>query len=64
VLGTTAGRPALGALLGAAGAVAGTLGGFRARARLARAFGRDLPAALVEDAVAIAVAVLAVLGAR
>jgi uncharacterized membrane protein len=63
-LGTPSGRAALGALLGAAGAVAGTLGGFRARARLARTFGRDLPAALVEDAVALAVAALAVLGAR
>ena len=63
-LGTPAGRTALGALLGAAGAVAGTLGGFRARARLARAFGRDLPAALLEDAVALVGAALAVFGAR
>jgi uncharacterized membrane protein len=33
--------------------VVGTLGGAAIRANLARAFVRDLPAALVEDAVAI-----------
>jgi uncharacterized membrane protein len=49
---------ALGLILGAIGAVAGTLGGAAARAKLASAFGRDLPAALVEDVVAIAIAVL------
>lgn len=42
-----------GALAGAVGAVAGTLAGAAARARLAAAFGRDRPAALIEDAVAI-----------
>ena len=43
------------------GAVAGTLGGAAARARLAAAFGTDRPAAIVEDAVALlgAVAILA-----
>ena len=34
------------------------LGGAAARARLAALFGRDLPAALVEDAVAIVAALL------
>lgn len=48
----------LGLVLGAIGAVAGTLGGAAARGKLAAAFGRDLPAALVEDVIAIAVAVL------
>ena len=42
-----------GAFAGAVGAVAGTLVGAAARARLAAAFGRDRPAALIEDAVAI-----------
>jgi uncharacterized membrane protein len=42
-----------GLLLGAVGAVIGTLGGAEVRGRLARAFGRDLPAALIEDAVTI-----------
>jgi hypothetical protein len=38
------------------GAVAGTLGGYEVRMRLAKAFGKDLPAGLLEDAVAIAAA--------
>jgi uncharacterized membrane protein len=38
---------------GAVGAVLGTLAGYQARARLAGSFGRDLPAALLEDAVAV-----------
>jgi uncharacterized membrane protein len=42
---------ALGA--GVIGAVLGTLGGYQARKRLAAASGRDLPIALLEDAVAI-----------
>ena len=42
---------ALGA--GIVGAVIGTLGGYHARAALAKSFGRDLPAALLEDAVAV-----------
>jgi uncharacterized membrane protein len=41
------------------GAVAGTLGGARARNALAKTFGRDLPAALLEDAVALGIAALA-----
>jgi uncharacterized membrane protein len=45
-----------GLALGIAGAVIGTLGGAAARARLAAAFGRDMPAALIEDAVAIGLA--------
>lgn len=49
-----------GAVLGALGAVLGTLGGAAARARLASAFGRDLPAALIEDAVAVIAALLIV----
>lgn len=50
-----------GAAVGIVGAVAGTLGGAAVRARLAAAFGKDRPAAIVEDAVALlgAVAILA-----
>jgi uncharacterized membrane protein len=44
------------AALGAAGAIAGTLGGAAARARLAAMFRRDLPAALLEDCAGIAIA--------
>jgi uncharacterized membrane protein len=51
----------IGGVLGVIGAVLGTLGGSAVRARLAATFGRDLPAALIEDAVAIAAAVLIVL---
>jgi len=47
---------AAGLVLGALGAVAGTLGGYEFRARLARAAGKDLPIALLEDAIAIALA--------
>lgn len=43
----------VGLLLGAVGAVIGTLGGAEIRGRLAKAFGKDLPAALIEDAVTI-----------
>jgi uncharacterized membrane protein len=39
---------------GVVGAIAGTLGGSEARTRLARALGNDLPAALIEDVIAIA----------
>ena len=50
-----------GLLLGAVGAVAGTLAGSELRARLAKAFrGKDLPAALIEDAIAIIGAVILV----
>lgn len=42
-----------GAVLGAIGAVIGTLGGAEVRAGLAARFGKDRPAALIEDAVAV-----------
>jgi uncharacterized membrane protein len=38
---------------GVVGAFLGTIGGYEARKRLAAAFGRDLPAALLEDVVAV-----------
>ena len=49
-----------GLIAGVIGAVIGTLGGAEARARLAKTFGRDLPAALIEDVVAVGGAVLIV----
>ena len=55
---------AAGATAGVVGAIIGTIGGARARARLAASFGRDLPAALVEDAVTIIGAFLVVLALR
>jgi uncharacterized membrane protein len=43
-----------GLVAGVLGAIAGTLGGYEFRARLTKAFGgRDLPIALLEDAIAI-----------
>jgi uncharacterized membrane protein len=59
-LGIVAGSLVIGAVLGAAGAVIGTLGGRAARAALARKLGNDRPAALLEDAIAIAAALLIV----
>jgi uncharacterized membrane protein len=50
-----------GIVLGVAGAVIGTLGGRAFRGRLATAFGRDFPAALTEDAIAIGGALLIVM---
>ena len=60
-LGVAGGSLLIGAIAGAIGAVIGTLGGSAARARLAAAFGRDRPAAFIEDAVAILGAVLIVM---
>ncbi|MBX4894686.1 DUF4126 family protein [Rhizobium bangladeshense] len=47
-----------GLIAGVIGAVVGTYGGAALRARIAAAFGKDLPAALIEDAVAVVGAVL------
>lgn len=59
-IGYTTGSPLFGLVLGIIGAVIGTLGGARLRARLALAFGKDRPAALIEDALAIGLSVLVV----
>ena len=53
-LGASGGSLAGGLVLGALGAVAGTLGGYEARTRMVRATGgKDLPIALLEDAIAV-----------
>jgi len=55
----------LGAVLGALGAVAGTMGGYRARTGLVRALGvPDYVVALAEDAVAVGGALLIVTAGR
>jgi uncharacterized membrane protein len=55
---------ASGVIAGGVGAVLGTLGGFRARTGLVRALGvPDLPVALVEDLVAVGIALLVASGA-
>ena len=50
----------VGLVAGVAGAVVGTLGGSAVRTKLAEMFGKDLPAALVEDVVAIILAIIVV----
>jgi uncharacterized membrane protein len=59
-VGAASGSLISGLFAGAIGAVAGTLGGAAVRARLAARFGKDLPAALLEDAVAIVLSVVVV----
>ncbi len=49
----------VGLVAGIIGAVAGTFGGAKARGLLARAFGRDMPAALLEDAIAVSIVAFA-----
>ncbi|MBY5446255.1 DUF4126 domain-containing protein [Rhizobium leguminosarum] len=49
-----------GLIVGVIGAVIGTYGGAAVRGRLAASFGKDLPAALIEDAVAVIGALLIV----
>jgi uncharacterized membrane protein len=63
VLGEAAASPVAGLVAGLVGAVIGTLGGHAARMRAAAAFGQDLPAALLEDGIAIVAALLIVLAA-
>lgn len=60
-IGVAAGSLWIGVIIGAIGAIIGTLGGSAARAKVAAAFGKDRPAALLEDAVAIGGALLIVL---
>lgn len=59
-IGASAGMLWVGVVVGAIGAVAGTLGGASFRGALARAFGKDLPAALIEDAIAILLSIFIV----
>jgi uncharacterized membrane protein len=59
-LAAASGSWVIGLIAGVIGAVIGTYGGAEIRARLAAAFGRDQPAALTEDAVAIILALVIV----
>ncbi|WP_296071746.1 DUF4126 family protein [uncultured Agrobacterium sp.] len=59
-IGATTGMVVPGLLAGGIGAVLGTFGGASLRANLAKRFGRDMPAALVEDAVAVLLALIVV----
>jgi uncharacterized membrane protein len=57
------GLPA-GAMAGAVGAVIGTLGGRWLRGRLAASFGSDRPAAFLEDALAVGLALVVLMSLR
>ena len=64
-IGATLGNLYLGMVFGVAGAVTGTLGGYAARIGLVRATGgRDFPIALLEDLIAIVMAVCVVVFAK
>jgi uncharacterized membrane protein len=58
------GSPVVGAVFAVVGAVIGTLGGRTIRGKLATVFGNDHPAAIIEDVVAIGIAVMTVLVLR
>jgi uncharacterized membrane protein len=60
VIGAAGGATIGGLVSGVVGAVIGTLGGAEFRSRLAKAFGSDMPAAFIEDAIAIGGAYLIV----
>ncbi len=63
-VGTAGGTMIGGLVAGIAGAVIGTLAGHAFRARLAAAFGRDRPAAFIEDAIALGGALVIVTALR
>jgi hypothetical protein len=58
-IGMSGNQTVVGLLAGVVGSVAGTFGGAKARGFLAKLFGRDLPAALLEDLVAIGITAFA-----
>jgi uncharacterized membrane protein len=59
-IGAADGSMIVGVIAGVIGAIAGTFGGYAMRMRLAKAFGRDRPAAFIEDAIAYLGAALVV----
>ncbi len=63
-LGTAGGSWIVGLVAGVIGAVIGTYGCAKVRTRMAKAFGRDPPAAFIEDAAAIVLGLIIVLALR
>ena len=63
-IGVAAGSWVGGLIAGVIGAVIGTFGGAEIRARMAKAFGRDQPAAFIEDAGAIILGLIVVWALR
>lgn len=58
-IGISGSEPVFGVIAGLISSVAGTFGGAKVRGYLAKLFGRDLPAALLEDLVAIGITAFA-----
>jgi len=63
-IGATAHVLVAGLAIGIVAAVLGTLGGSAVRQKMAEAFGRDLPAALIEDVAAVGIAILSIVVLR
>jgi uncharacterized membrane protein len=63
-IGVSAGSWIIGLIAGVIGAAIGTYGGAEIRARMAGAFGRDQPAAFIEDAGAIILGLIVIWAAR
>ena len=63
-IGVSAGSWIVGLVAGVVGAVIGTYGGAEVRSRMAKAFGRDTPAAFIEDAGAIVLGLVIVWALR
>jgi uncharacterized membrane protein len=63
-IGAAAGSWIAGVIAGVVGAVIGTFGGAEIRAQMAKAFGRDTPAAFIEDAGAIILGLIIVWALR
>jgi uncharacterized membrane protein len=63
-IGLAGGGLAAGAIAGVLGAVIGTLGGRWLRGRLAASFGSDRPAALLEDGLAVGLALVVLMALR
>jgi uncharacterized membrane protein len=63
-IGASAGSWIVGLIAGVVGAVIGTLGGAEIRSRMAKAFGRDEPAAFIEDAAAIILGLIIIWAAQ
>lgn len=59
-IGLSGKRTILGLIAGVLGSVVGTIGGAKGRAFLAKLFGKDFPAALLEDLVALAISTIAI----
>jgi uncharacterized membrane protein len=63
-LGTAGGSWIIGLIAGVIGAVIGTYGGAEIRGSMAKAFGRDTPAAFIEDAGAIILGLIVIWALR